>query len=149
MSLLPVIHQLRPELKVIVVTMHVDPFIADLCFQAGADGFLPKTADPSTFFEAIGVLLGGGRYRSPLLVTTYEDQRNARPLGHLTSRQQDVMVALGRGMTQKEIAKSLGLSPAAVAYHVNNVKRVLGIPRTVDLIRKAVLLGSATTPHSP
>jgi DNA-binding CsgD family transcriptional regulator len=55
---------------------------------------------------------------------------------------------LGRGRTQREIAELLGLSPGGIAFHVQNIKRTLGIPATAELIRQSVLIAAEAPPRT-
>ncbi|WP_460730615.1 LuxR C-terminal-related transcriptional regulator [Lysobacter rhizosphaerae] len=54
----------------------------------------------------------------------------------LTRRESDVLRLIGRGLTNKEIARELGLSVATVKHHVHNVLEKLGLPRRTHAMRR-------------
>jgi two-component system NarL family response regulator len=148
MSLLPDIRRLQPRVKVLIVTMHVSRYMADGCLQMGADGFVPKDAGADELLEAIDTVLAGGRYLSPRVRRTHAMELAAAHPGweRLTPRQHGIVQHLRRGRTQKEIAELLGLSPGGIAFHVQNIKRTLGIPATAELIRQSVLIAAEAPP---
>ena len=159
LELIPAIKQARPELKVLVVTMHVDRSLADAALQTGADGFIPKDSGLQELEAAITAVLAGERYLSPRLPphTQQLGMAAAHPaLSRLTPRQQEIVQLIGDGRTTAEIAEILGLSQRTVGFHRSNIRKTLGIDSELGLARQAVLIrmgqgssGSATGSQEP
>ncbi len=128
LELLPDIRALRPELKVLVVTMHLDRSLADAALQAGAHGFMPKDS--------------GKRYLSPRVppITNRMSLGAAHVgLAQLTPRQHEILRLIGDGKTTAEMADTLGLSQRTVGFHRTNIRKALGIDSEAGLTRWAVL----------
>lgn len=142
LELLPDIRSLRPELKVLVVTMHLDRSLADAALQAGAHGFMPKDSGLEELETAIHEVLAGHRYLSPRVPPiTNRMSLGAAHLGlaQLTPRQHEILSMIGDGKTTAEIAEALGLSARTVGFHRTNIRKALGIDSEAGLTRWAVL----------
>jgi len=78
---------------------------------------------------------------------------NARPTPHslddLSSRELDILRLLGDGSSLQAIADAIGVSYKTVANNCAQIKAKLGVPRTADLIRLAILHGISTKGASP
>ena len=144
LDLLPDIRAIRPLLRVLVVTMHVDRVLADAALHAGAHGFVPKDAGIDELECGIRTVLAGQRYLSPRLPRiTYRLGMGAEhpALARLTARQQEIVRLIGAGRSTVEIAAALGLSRGTVNYHRVNIRRALGLATMAGLRRYAILLG--------
>lgn len=142
LELLPDIRALKPALKVLVVTMHLDRSLADAALQAGAHGFMPKDSGLDELSTAIGEVLAGRRYLSPRVpaITNRMSLGAAHPgLAQLTPRQHEILRMIGDGKTTAEIAETLGLSARTVGFHRTNIRKALGIDSEAGLTRWAVL----------
>lgn len=144
LELLPEVFRIAPDVKVLVVTMHVDRAFAEASFRRGAHGFIPKEAPVDELREAITVVLSGERYLSPRVAR--RAHRSARiprdpALYRLTPRQREILALTGRGRTATEISAQLGVSPRTVEFHRMNIRRVLGIHAEWGLIEYAILSG--------
>lgn len=78
---------------------------------AGAAGFVPKTAAPEVFIEAVQAAARGDRFVSPYLAACLLADADARPLarGDIGALERDVMRAFAQGDTRDEVAQQLGL----------------------------------------
>jgi len=110
--------------------------------KAGARGFLPKTLTSEQFGAAVGALLGGGTYLPPevlLHLVQVEDgaaagaggDNGAAPavreaIAGLTERELDILVRVGSGLANKEIARELDLAEITVKLHVRRILRKTG-----------------------
>ena len=142
LDLLPEIRALRPELKVLILTMHVDRVLADAALSGGAHGFVPKDSGIEELEVAIREVLAGRRYLSPRVPKqSHRVGLGARHLGlaRLTPRQQEIVRLLGQGKSTTEVAVALGLRPSTVAFHRANIRKALGIPTEWGLVRFAIL----------
>ena len=150
LDLLPDIRALRPAMKVLVVTMHVDRVLADAAIAGGADGFVPKDAGTEELEVALREVLAGRRYISRLVPKwSHRVGLGARHLGlaRLTPRQQEIVRMIGEGRSTADVAATLGLRPSTVAFHRANIRKALGIPTEWGLARFAILttIGEAET----
>ncbi|HEU5218625.1 MAG TPA: response regulator transcription factor [Gemmatimonadales bacterium] len=131
-----------PAVKILVVTMHADPVLADAVMEAGAQGFVPKDAEVSELRTAIREVLAGQRYLSPLINERgyYTQVELAFGFSQLTPRQQEIVKLLGEGKSSARIAAELAVSPNTVTFHRVRIRKVLGIPTEWGLMRYALLV---------
>ncbi len=143
LDLMPDIRALRPAMKVLVVTMHLDRPLAEAVLHAGAHGFVPKDSGADELHEALRAVLAGERYISPR-VPRISHKVGLRALhaglAQLTPRQQQIMRLLGEGKTSAEIGRALGLTEATIVFHRNNMRKALGITSEWELNRFAILV---------
>lgn len=144
MSGLEALRQLRAEAitaKVIFLTMHADAQLAAEALRAGAAGFVVKHAAGKELVAAIHAVLRGGRYLPAHLasdVLTALANADRQEVGSMTPRQRQVVTMIAEGLTMKEVAAALGLSPRTVEAHKYQVMQTLGLQTTADLIRYAL-----------
>ena len=143
LELLPYIRAVRPEMRVLVVTMHVDRVLADAALAAGATGFIPKDADPAELRTAIASVLAGRRYVSPGVPKhTHRAALEAvhAGLANVTPRQQEILLLIAKGLSSEKIANKLGVSPGAIAFHRRCLRKALGLDTEWALNRFAILV---------
>ena len=143
LELIPSVRALQPSLKILVVTMFLDRVLADAAIAVGADGYVPKDAGIDELTLAIQDVISGHRYLSPRLPKTshHVGLNAAHPaLQRLTPRQQQIVIMLGEGRSESEVARALGVSLTAVIYHKNKIMRVLGVTKNASLRVLSVLL---------
>lgn len=135
----------EPELKVLVLTMHVDPHLADMALSLGAAGFVPKNSGLDELRTAIEVVREGGKYRSPKIPEQGNRGNVAGPMGfsQLTAHQQKIVRMLAKGMSSEQIAEELGVTVWTVAWHRKNIRRALGMKTDAEMHRFAILVGMA------
>lgn len=142
LDLLPDIRALRPDLPILIVTMHVDRVLAEAVLHAGAMGFVPKDSGIEDLKAGIRSVLAGGRYVSPRVpkVSNRVALGATHPgLAQLTPRQAQILELIAKGKTSKEIAAELGLSQIAVRMHRVKIRQRLGITDDNGLVRFAAL----------
>lgn len=145
-DLLPTIRRDLPNIKVLVVTMHVDKALADLAFKAGAHGFVPKESTAIELRAAIAAVLRGEKFLSPRVPKrAYRgtDVLGNPNLDRLTPRQLHILRLIGEGRNGNEIAETLGVSPRTIEYHRAGIRRALGIATEWGLVRYAIVAGLA------
>lgn len=128
-----------PALPVVVVSAAEDPSTIRRCLEFGASGFVPKSLSVDQIRGAIEAILAGEVWTPPdldLNATTVDKtgQLVAR-LSTLTPQQVRVLMKLGEGLLNKQIAYELGISVATVKAHVTAILQKLG----VDSRTKAVI----------
>ena len=140
-----------PQIKIIIVTMHskVD-YIAE-AFQAGATGFVVKESAAEGLLKGIETVLKGNHFLdsavSSQVVETLkklpgkETKINDTLYGTLTAREQEILRLLAEGLSSKEIAQKLFISPKTVENHRANIMNKLDLHSTLELVRYAAKLG--------
>lgn len=136
-----------PRPRILVLSMHDDPVFAMRALEAGADGYVSKNAPPAQIIEAIGRLATGQSYVGPELaqqLAMWNARVHAHPLKDLSRRDLQILRLLGSGQSMQQIADALGIGYKTVANNCGQIKARLGVKRTAELIRFAVLtLGSS------
>ncbi|MGE4553707.1 MAG: response regulator [Desulfovibrionaceae bacterium] len=149
------IRELREELpgaSSVVVSMHSNLDYIVEAFRAGATGYMVKDSaceglllglrtvaqgdvflDGSLSNEVVEKLMraGGGEC----------EERCPQPFKALTTREQEVMRLLAEGLSTREVADRLYISPKTVENHRANLMKKLGLSNTIDLVRHAARLG--------
>ncbi len=141
-----------PGTKVIALTQYDDHEFVFPMFEAGARGFICKTAASSELVTAIRAVHRGDSYLSPsvarVFVERYQQQfdsmREQDPYRQLTDREREILKLLAEGYTTQEIASILVLSPKTVDRHKTNLMAKLDIHNRADLIKYAIRKGIIT-----
>jgi DNA-binding NarL/FixJ family response regulator len=145
----------------VMTTFDMDEY-AYAALRAGASGFLLKDAHPEELLAGIRAVAGGDAVIAPALtrrlLDTYGDrlpdgaatpEQPADPRWQsLTAREQDILVAIGHGWTNREIAERLVLSESTVKTHVGRVLAKVGARDRVQAVILAYDLG-LTHPNRP
>lgn len=131
-----------PAMKVVVISRHDEVVYAERSLRVGADGFVTKEETPDEVLRCVRLVLEGHRYVSEKIAAQVGRRLAERPQGRegvesLSSRELQVFRMLGEGRNNKEIAEQLSLSPKTVETYRDNIKRKLGLPDSVSLIRHA------------
>ncbi len=133
-----------PAMKVVVISRHDEAVYAERSLRVGADGFITKEETPEEILRSIRLVMGGRRYVSDKIAAQVMKRLAESPQGRrregiegLSDRELQVFRMLGEGRNNKEIAQQLSLSPKTVETYRDNIKRKLGLPDSVSLIRHA------------
>lgn len=127
----------RPDIAVIVLTMHRDAVLRRTLLAAGATDFLTKTTPSSELVERI-IRAASDR---PPTSSTAETQSDTGTAALLSDRELEVLRLIKRASTNAEIAAELGLAIGTVKRHVYNVFRKLEVSSRVAAISAATRLG--------
>ena len=124
-------HAQSPQVPVIVLSSSEDPEDVRRSLAAGALGYVPKSARPQTLASALRLVLAGDVYVPPLILDTAVKPAArtpaADPVSQLTPRQVEVLARLGRGLSNGEIGRELGLSENTVKVHVASLFKALNV----------------------
>ncbi|MGH3350869.1 MAG: response regulator [Nocardioides sp.] len=134
---------LRPPRVIVLTTFGADEYVVD-ALAAGADGFLLKDTPPPEIVAAIRTVAEGEPILSPKATRTLITRLRAEPTGDraaaagrrleaLTEREHEVALAVGRGLSNAEIAKELYLSIPTVKAHVSRLFDKLGATNRVQI----------------
>jgi len=132
-----------PPRVIVLTTFDADEHVLG-ALAAGADGFLLKDTPPPQILEAIRKVAAGDPMLSPSVTRTLidrvrtnaDDDRTAQAetrLAVLTDRERDVALAVGRGLSNAEIAKELYLSVPTVKAHVSKLFEKLVVTNRVQI----------------
>jgi DNA-binding NarL/FixJ family response regulator len=109
--------------------------------QAGADGFVSKSAQPRELLQAIDRVAAGGRWVSPALAEQLALPTSARPLEALSAREFQILCGIASGRPGKELAHALGISPKTVCTYRARLLEKLGLKSDADLVHYALEAG--------
>ena len=134
---------LNPEEKIIALSMHGDDEFYFRMVEAGAKGFILKSADIDEVVTAIRTVCDGGTYFSQELlrnlVGSLKSTRGERPGDVLSDREKEILLLICRGMSNQEIADKLFISTHTVITHRRNISAKLGIHSPAGLTIYAIV----------
>jgi DNA-binding NarL/FixJ family response regulator len=139
------------EIRVLIISMHSNiNYIAE-AFQAGATGYIVKESAAERLLQGLDTVLAGDYYLDSAVSHQVVERilafpkENARitdgAYGTLTPREQEVMRLLAQGVSTREVADRLFISPKTVENHRTNIMGKLGLHSSIDLVRYAARLG--------
>lgn len=135
----------QPGCKVIALTAHEEPEVANNMFRTGAAGFLLKDCTCAELVEAIQTVHSGGFYVTPrlaqlMLESIYHSKPEHRQnrSTNLTERETEVLRMLASGLNNKEVAWELSLSVKTVEAHRTSIMRKLGFRTIAELTHYAI-----------
>ena len=134
-----------PGMKLLFITMHVNPAYLEAALNAGGTGYVLKSAAREELLDAIKSVLNGRIYVSPSLsgehLERFEDPSRAAATLRLSTREREILQLIAEGRAAKEIGFVLTISVKTVAFHRENIKRKLGVRTTAELTRYAIEQG--------
>lgn len=126
----------RPELPVLVFTMHESAAMLEQCRSAGAAGFVTKSSAPEVLVAAVRRAARGEFALSPDMLALQVAQGAAGPPhARLSSREFDILLALLAGRSLEEIAQTLRLSFKTVANYQTRIRQTLQVGSAMELLR--------------
>ena len=128
---------------VLVLSMHAEPIYVRRSLDAGAAGYVTKNISPDELVTAVNRVTGGGRYvESDIAQALAVQDLGPRPaFDSLAPRELEIMRLLASGSSLAEIAEAVGVSYKTVANSCSDIKAKLGVSRTADLVRLALVTG--------
>jgi two-component system response regulator NreC len=131
-----------PQIKALMVTMYDDHAHLRLALEAGASGYVIKSAPASELIAAIRTVHGGRTYMSHCL----DDGSVAPgPIANLTPRERELVRLVARGHTGREIALKLELNVKTVEHYRLRVMEKLGLETRAELVSYALATGLLAT----
>lgn len=131
-----------PDIAVLMLTMHAEDTWVRLALDAGANGYILKSAVDLDLVQAVRRVAEGETVLDPRVVKPAA-LRGDRNLG-LTNRELEVLQLIVSGKSNKEIAGDLSLSVNTVSVHRANIMDTLGIHNTAELVVYAIKNGLVT-----
>jgi DNA-binding NarL/FixJ family response regulator len=134
----------RPSVKVVILTMHVEPDLAVQAFRAGASGYLLKTSLGEELVDAVRQVAQGRAYLTSLiakdLIGVLLEAKKEASEERLTARQREVLQLIAEGRTMKEVASVLNISARTAESHKYAIMELLGAHTTAELVQHAIRL---------
>lgn len=136
----------RPDVRVLVLSMHDEPAVVRQVIEAGADGYLTKSAGRDELLLAIREVHAGRRHFGSGVMESFmregvRERQGSELLKELSEREVEVLSALAEGLGNKEIGERLFISPRTVDTHRTNLMRKLDVHNVAGLVRIAIKAG--------
>jgi len=139
----------RPEIAIVILSMHSDETYVLRCLRAGARGYVLKESAAGELIDAIRAVHAGRSYFSPKVrrllqsdhVSRLRQNGGADPYETLTDREREVLQLAAEGNANKEIAGRLAISTLTVETHRKRIAEKLNLHGPADLILYAVRKG--------
>lgn len=148
----PIIEK-SPTTKILMLCLAIDEYIIFKALKAGAKGYISKDAGIPDLVKAVQAVHRGEMWVQRKLLSRFFEQEYAakkdeedmakKPEGSLTPREQEVLLCLVKGSTNKEIAQALFISEKTVKSHLNSIFRKLNVSRRLEAILFAIKRGLA------
>lgn len=137
-----------PEVRMLILTAYDDdPYIFAL-LQAGASGYVLKTASSDELIQAVRTVYRGESALDPIVAQKVVQQlTKGRPLGAqtsaetLTEREIETLQLVARGLTNKAVGRELGISDRTVQGHLSNIYGKLGVNSRTEAVTEALKRG--------
>ena len=145
------IHKLFPQVQVLALTSFLEEGLVQRALQAGATGYLLKDVHPDKLAKAIrDAYEGRSTIDSAAAQVLVQAAKQPSPLGgDLTAREREVLALLAEGMTNKQIAGLLTVSPGTVRLHVSNILSKLGASNRTEAAMLALQHELVPSPDKP
>ncbi|MGJ7491214.1 response regulator [Variovorax sp. ZT4R33] len=157
------IRRRHPAVPVIVLSGTEDPAVMRTALERGVLGFIPKAYSPEVMISAVRLVLAGGVYVPPMMLSAVPvgivaGLPPAEPVRHLgnghgstldhlrnvlTDRQVEVLQLLSQGKPNKLIGRSLGISEGTVKIHLAAIFRALNVRNRTEAVVAAQALTEA------
>jgi len=141
------VHAQQPDLPMLVLSMHDEMIYAERLLAAGASGYIMKQAASDQLLIALRRVLDGQTYLSETMANMLLGQggepasstcASADPIDRLSNRELQVLSLIGRGLSSREAADSLGVSVKTVESHRQSLKRKLNLTTNARLLQYAI-----------
>lgn len=157
LSLIPLILQASPQAAVVVTTILDDQEHILTALQAGASGYLLKDLPEDQFIHKLRGILRGDPPLSPKVARKVLQYFNGAgsaaplavapvlPMEGLSSREVEVLLFIGKGLSRREVSELLHVSDNTIATHVRNIYRKLNISSRAEAALEACRMGLIST----
>jgi len=139
---IPWVKKYSPKTQIIVLTQSDNEADVVDAISAGAAGYLLKSATRDRLDESIRTVVEGGAILDPSVARfLLRSMRQTSPVisegSDLTERELEVLKLIGEGLTNKELAECLDISPKTVAVHAAHIYEKLNVPNAPAAVAKA------------
>lgn len=147
LDILKELKKARPEMAVLVFSMHPEDQFAMRVLKAGADGYLTKESAPTALVGAMKKILSGGKYvsdkQAEQLAVRLEQPEELSPHQQLSDREFEVMRLIASGQTVSQIATQLSLSVKTISTYRSRILEKMRMQTNAELTHYAIKNGLA------
>ena len=140
---IPMLRDLRaafPTLPIAILSAAEDPHEMRQALELDVVGYIPKSSPRGVLASALRLILDGGVYVPRGALDAPAEPREQK-VGGLTQRQREVALLMAKGLTNKEIAATLGIRPLTAKTHVEAILDALGASNRTEAVLVMVQLG--------
>lgn len=136
--------KLKPDMRVITLSMFGDDHYYSLMVQCGASGFLLKDSDIEEVYAAVDAVVAGDNYFSSVLYGSLtrnlsrKESAQVNDEDSLSEREIEILVEVCAGLSNQEIADKLFISKRTVDKHRANILEKTGCKNTANLVVYAI-----------
>ena len=140
-----------PKTRIMIITLHSKIDYIVKAFQAGATGYVVKELTSERLLQGMDTVLKGEYFMDSSVSHKVIEKLMQFPekevkitdasYDTLTRREQEILVLLAQGLSNKQIAEKLFISPKTVENHRSNILRKLNLHSTLEIVRYAARLG--------
>ena len=146
------IREAHPEIRVVMLTMHVDPDIVTGAIRAGAAGYLVKDSAIAEIADAVRMAADGNTPLSPQLAASMldevrraaEEPDTASEVPKVSKREEEVLQLIADGCSTPEVAEQLYISQKTVKNHLASIYQKLDARDRTQAVLRAVRMGIVT-----
>ena len=138
LSATEMILEVRPETRIVILSMHDSPEYISTALSHGARGYVLKEVPTDEIKTAIDEVMAGKQYLCTGATASLNPKKISDGREQLTSREQTILLELAQGKSNREVSDILEISIHTVETHRKNIKRKLGISSTAGLTRYAL-----------
>lgn len=142
----------QPETRILILSSNIDELTIVNAINAGVDGYLSKDASGDEVKRAIRIVASGEAYYgekvSAIVFKSFVARKGSNSAGNklvtddiLSEREKDIIRCFGDGLSYKETAAKLNISPRTVETHRNTIMEKLGLHSLAELIKFAIRAG--------
>lgn len=136
----------HPDITSMAYTIHENRDIVFAAIKAGACGYLLKSSSPRELIESLSELAEGGAPMTPkiarkVIVDMQKVSASDNTESHLTQREKEILQQIDLGLSYKEIAAKLHISPHTVHTHIKKIYEKIQVGSRDEVVRKARRLG--------
>lgn len=139
------IRSLEEDTKILILSMHINKQILSDVLEAGINGYLLKNTDKADILHGIRAIMKGQQvFSDPISDLMKESflnknyKRDSKDNNEITNREYEILQLIVDGLTSKEIAEKLYISPRTVDTHRANLMQKLELNNIAELVRYAI-----------
>lgn len=144
-DLIKALQDQRPEVAVVVLSMHEEIYYAERALRAGARGYVMKRESTQSIIAAIHEVVAGRLYAAPEVLSKLTERMVGRTkstsvgsVETLSDRELEVFRRMGEGQSTRKISEELNVSIKTVQAYCGRIKEKLGLGTGTELVREAV-----------
>jgi len=140
-SVLETARQHYPLLPIVVLSASKSTNDMQRAMAMGAMGYIAKDSTSELMLNVIKLVLSGGLYIPPEMLTQQQAEPKVKSHSELTPRQKQVMAMIAQGLSNKVIAADLGIAEATIKMHVTSIMKNLGVRNRTQAVIAVKELG--------